>query len=46
MQIAKDLTLDLESLDLGLATKGLRRLYEAAKRLYERLDPLFRKTAV
>jgi hypothetical protein len=45
-QIAKDLTLDLESLDLGLETEGLGQLYEAAKGLYERLDPLFRKTAV
>lgn len=45
-QIAKDLTLDLESLELGLETEGLENLFKAIKCLYERLDPLFRKSFV
>lgn len=45
-QIAKELTVDLESLELGLETEGLENLFKAVKRLYERLDPLFRKSFV
>jgi hypothetical protein len=45
-QITKDLTMDLESLELGLETEGLRELFEAAKNLCERLNPLFKKTMV
>jgi hypothetical protein len=45
-QITKDLTMDLESLELGLETEGLEDLFQAIRRLYERLDPLFRKTLV
>jgi hypothetical protein len=43
-QITKDLTVDLESLELGLETEGLDALYRAVKNLYERMDPLFNKT--
>ncbi len=42
-QIAKDLTIDLESLELGLETKGLANLFHAVEGLYERLTPLFKK---
>jgi hypothetical protein len=36
-QLAKDLTMDLESVDVGLETPGLKQLYEAVNRLHERL---------
>jgi|SRR5208283_5692243 len=42
-QIAKDLTIDLESLELGVETEGLESLYHAIEGLYERLAPLFRR---
>jgi hypothetical protein len=45
-QIAKDLTLDLESQDLGLETEGLANLFRAIEGLYGRLAPLFRKNLV
>jgi len=45
-QIAKDLTLDLESQDLGLGTEGLANLFHAIEGLYGRLAPLFRKNLV
>jgi hypothetical protein len=45
-QITKDLTIDLESLDLGLETEGLLNLYQAVKALHERMEPLFRKSLV
>jgi hypothetical protein len=45
-QLAKDLTIDLESLELGLETEGLQKLFEAIKGLYERLAPLFSKNLV
>jgi hypothetical protein len=45
-QITKDLTMDLESLELGLETKGLEQLFQAIKGLYERLQPLFRRNLV
>ena len=44
-QIAKDLTMDLESLELGFATKGLANLFRATEGLYERLMPLFKKNS-
>jgi hypothetical protein len=42
-QIARDLRLDLESLELDLKTEGLTNLFEAIEGLYERLTPLFKK---
>ena len=42
-KIAKDLTTDLESLELGLETKGLADLFHAIEGLYQRLTPLFKK---
>lgn len=42
-QITKDLTLDLESLELGLETQGLASLFQAIERLHERLSPLFKR---
>jgi hypothetical protein len=45
-QITTDLTIDLESLELGLETEGLEKLFHAVKDLYERLQPLFRKSVV
>lgn len=45
-QILKDLTLDLESLEVGLETEGLEQLFHAARVLSERLGLLFRKTTV
>jgi hypothetical protein len=44
-QLARDLTLDLESLDLTLDTEGLAELFQAIAGLHERLAPLFRKSA-
>jgi hypothetical protein len=41
-QITKDLTLDLESLELGLETQGLANLFHAIEGLHERLLPLFK----
>jgi len=41
-QIAKDLTIDLESLELGLETEGLANLFHAIEGLHERLAPLFK----
>jgi|SRR5580658_861843 hypothetical protein len=43
-QIAKDLRMDLESLELGLETEGLSDLYHAVEDLGERLAPLFKKS--
>jgi hypothetical protein len=42
-QIAKDLTMDLESLELGMETEGLAELLRAVEGLSERLRPMFRK---
>ena len=42
-QIAKDLRMDLESLELGLETEGLAQLYEAVEGLCERIAPRFKK---
>ena len=45
-QISRDLTLDLESMDLGLDTAGLADLFHAIEGLYRRLAPLFRKNVI
>jgi len=42
-QITRDLTLDLESLELGVETRGLMNLFQAVERLHERLLPLFKR---
>lgn len=42
-QLTKDLTIDLESLELELDTPGLDKLFQAIRGLHERLAPLFRK---
>ena len=45
-QISRDLTLDLESMDLELDTAGLADLFHAIEGLYRRLAPLFRKNVI
>jgi len=40
-QLAKDLTVDLQSLDVDLGTEGLTELFRAIEELHERLVPLF-----
>jgi len=45
-QISRDLTLDLESMDLALDTAGLADLFHAIEGLYRRLTPLFRKNVI
>jgi hypothetical protein len=45
-QLARDLRIDLESLELSVETEGLDKLFQATKGLYERLAPLFRKSIV
>ncbi|HSS96556.1 MAG TPA: hypothetical protein VLK33_05995 [Terriglobales bacterium] len=42
-QLARDLSVDLESMDVGLETPGLKELYDAISRLHECLTPLCRK---
>jgi hypothetical protein len=42
-QLARDLTVDLESVEIGYETPGLKELYNAVNRLQERLMPLFQK---
>jgi hypothetical protein len=42
-KLTKDLTIDLESLELELDTPGLDNLFQAIRGLHERLAPLFRK---
>jgi hypothetical protein len=42
-QLTRDLTIDLQSLELGLETQGLEKLFQATKGLHELLTPLFRK---
>ena len=39
-QLARDLTVDLESVEVGIDTPGLKELYEAVSRLHECLMPL------
>jgi hypothetical protein len=45
-QLTRDLTIDLQSLELDLETAGLEKLFQATKGLYELLTPLFRKKEV
>jgi hypothetical protein len=45
-QIAKDLTMDLDSLELGLETDGLAELFRSIEGLHRRLLPLFKKPDV
>jgi hypothetical protein len=40
-QVAKDLTLDLQSLEVDFSTEGLSELFQAVTALHERLVPLF-----
>lgn len=42
--IARELTLDLQSLEVDFATEGLGELHEAVSKLHERLVPLFRNS--
>ncbi len=37
-QLARDLAMDLDSVDVGLETPGIKQLYEAVSRLQERLS--------
>lgn len=39
-QLARDLTVDLESVEIDLATPGLKELFDAVSRLHEQLLPL------
>jgi hypothetical protein len=41
-QIAKDLTIDLQSLEVDFGTEGIAELFRAIEELHERLVPLFR----
>lgn len=41
-QLSKDLTIDLESVEVGLETPGLKELYQAVNGLLDRLTPLCR----
>ena len=45
-QIARDLTVDLESMELSFETAGLAELFQAVEGLHERLEPLFKKHLV
>lgn len=45
-QITRDLTSDLGSLELGLETEGLEKLFQPVDGLRQRLIPLFRKDLV
>lgn len=40
-QMAKDITLDLQSLEVDFGTEGLTDLFHAVQDLHERLTPLF-----
>jgi len=39
-QLARDLTVDLESVEVGFETPGIQQLFVAVSRLQERLEPL------
>jgi hypothetical protein len=39
-QLARDLTVDLESVEIGYETPGIQQLFVAVSRLQERLEPL------
>ena len=40
-QLTRDLTIDLQSLEIGVETEGLQKLFQATKGLHEVLAPLF-----
>jgi hypothetical protein len=42
-QLAKDLTLDLQNVDVGLETEGLADLYDAVSDLHRHLQRLFKR---
>jgi hypothetical protein len=42
-QLTRDLTIDLQSLEIGVETQGLEKLFQATKGLYGLLTPLFQK---
>jgi hypothetical protein len=42
-EINKDLAIDLQSLEVGLETGGLKELFRAVSELQESLSPLFRR---
>jgi len=39
-QLARDLAMDLESVEIGIETQGLKELFEAVSRVHELLAPL------
>ena len=39
-QLTRDLTIDLESVEIGIETPGLKELFQAGQSLQERLAPL------
>ena len=41
-QLAKDLTIDLQSLEVDFGTAGLAELFEAIETLHKKLRPLFK----
>ena len=41
-QLVKDLLIDLENVEVGIETQGLKDLFEAMDSLYPRLVPLFK----
>ncbi|MHB8217287.1 MAG: hypothetical protein ACYDDS_14530 [Candidatus Sulfotelmatobacter sp.] len=45
-QLTRDLTIDLQSLELDLETAGLEKLFQATNGLFELLVPLFRKKEI
>jgi hypothetical protein len=42
-QITQDLAIDLESLEVGMETEGMAKLFHAVEGLHLRLAPLFKK---
>ena len=42
-QLTRDLTVDLESVEVGLGTPGLKELFHAVERLHELLLPLCKR---
>jgi hypothetical protein len=42
-QLARDLTMDLECVEIGLDTPGLKELYDSVSRLHECLAPVCKK---
>ena len=42
-QLARDLIVDLEGVEIGIETPGLKELFQATERLHERLLPLCKR---